>query len=85
MFWPVIITVISVLVVESIVVAVIVRKKHLDRWLPSYLFGMDSCPRLNQPVPRPEAIESGTAAELLESPKTRADAPCGEEDRKSVV
>lgn len=64
MFWPVVITVVSLLVLESILMAVVVRKKHLDRWLPSYLFGMDSCPRLNQPGPRPEAIEAGTVAEF---------------------
>jgi hypothetical protein len=77
---------IVVLLVEGIGVGVIVRRKQLDKWLPSYLLGMRSCARLNQPKPRPEdadtlnagafAGQSESASEysddtLLEQPEPR--------------
>ena len=58
MFWIVLALLVTVLAAESAVVAIIVRRKHLDRWLPSYLFGMASCPRLNQPEVRTETLEA---------------------------
>lgn len=56
MLWFIILTSLAILAVEFAVVAVVVRRKHLDKWLPSYLFGMDLCPRLN----RPDASAAGT-------------------------
>jgi hypothetical protein len=50
----------AILIIETAIVAYIVRKKHLDRWLPSYLFGMNSCPRLNQPEIRTETLAAST-------------------------
>ena len=44
MFWIIVGLTVGVLALETVVVACIVRKKHLDRWLPSYLFSMGSCP-----------------------------------------
>lgn len=54
MFWIVVGTAVSVLLIEAVVVAVVVRRKQLDKWLPSYLLGMEFCSRLNQPTPRPD-------------------------------
>lgn len=65
MYWIVAIIALLVLLVETAVVAVIVRRKHLDRWLPSYLFGMNACPRLNQPNVRPVEYESSDVSETL--------------------
>lgn len=53
MYWIVAAIAVLVLLAETIAVALIVRRKNLDRWLPSYLFGMNACPRLNRPVVRP--------------------------------
>jgi len=47
MFWLFVFAVIALLVPGSVVVAVIVRKKNLNRWLPTYLFGLN--PWLNPP------------------------------------
>lgn len=55
MFWIIVGITLAILAAESVIVAVIVRKKNLDRWLPAYLFGMDRFPRLNQPAPRSES------------------------------
>jgi len=49
MLWFIVLTSVAILIAETIAVALIVRRKHLDKWLPSYLFGMDLCPRLNRP------------------------------------
>jgi len=56
MFWPFSLLVALVLVFAS---GVVVRKKHLDRWLRSYLLGMDLCPRFIQPqlFPAPDRGE----------------------------
>ncbi|MHC4878681.1 MAG: hypothetical protein ACYTGL_19710 [Planctomycetota bacterium] len=59
MYWIVAAVVALLLLAETVVVALVVRRKNLDRWLPSYLFGMHACPRLNQPVVRP--VDSMTA------------------------
>jgi hypothetical protein len=58
MFWIFVSLTLAVLAIETAVVAYVVRKKHLDRWLPSYLFGMANCPRLNQPDVRTETLET---------------------------
>ena len=60
MFWIIVGLTVAVLAIETALVAYVVRKKHLDRWLPSYLFGMASCPRLNQPDVRTEALVSSS-------------------------
>jgi len=56
MFWIFVGLTATVLIVETLVVSHIVRKKHLDRWLSSYLFGMQSSPRLNRPEIRTETL-----------------------------
>lgn len=53
MYWVVAAIAALVLLAESVAVALIVHRKNLDRWLPSYLFGMNACPRLNRPDIRP--------------------------------
>ncbi len=53
MYWVVAAIAALVLLAETVAVAMIVRRKNLDRWLPSYLFGMNACPRLNRPGVRP--------------------------------
>ncbi len=53
MYWIVAAIAIVILLAETAAVALIVRRKNLDRWLPSYLFGMNACPRLNRPDVRP--------------------------------
>jgi hypothetical protein len=58
MFWIFIGLIVAALAIETFVIAYVVRKKHLDRWLPSYLFGMGSCPLLNQPEIRIDSIEA---------------------------
>jgi hypothetical protein len=63
MFWIIIALTAGVLALETFGVACIVRKKHLDRWLPSYLFSMSSCPHLNQPDVRTESLESSNDGE----------------------
>lgn len=60
MYWIVALAALLVLAIETAVVAVVVRRKHLDRWLPSYLFGMNACPRLNQPVIRSTPGDQGS-------------------------
>lgn len=55
----------TALIVETVVVAYIVRRKHLDRWLPGYLFGMQSSPRLNQPQIRTESLAPSSNEEKI--------------------
>ena len=50
MLWFVLFSALLLLVVETGAAAFMVRRKHLDKWLPSYLFGMELCPRLLRPV-----------------------------------
>ena len=52
--WVVLCIALIVLLAEAVAVAIVVRRKQLDKWLPSYLFGMSSCARLNQPQPSPD-------------------------------
>lgn len=65
MYWIIAGVTVALLVLETALVAYIVRKKHLDRWLPSYLFGMNSCPRLNRPDVRTETLESTSPGDGL--------------------
>ncbi len=65
MFWIVVGIAALVLVAETIAVALLVRRKNLDRWLPSYLFGMAACPRLNRPVVRSIEREPGRSDDLF--------------------
>jgi len=67
MFWPFVLAVILVLGLEFVVVAVLVRKKNLDRWLPSYFFGMNLCPWLNQPQSFPAPGQSEQVAESVDA------------------
>ncbi|MDA1164113.1 MAG: hypothetical protein O3B13_13485 [Planctomycetota bacterium] len=60
MFWVFAGLTAAVLVIETVVVAYIVRRKHLDRWLPGYLFGMSGCPRLNLPEVRTETLRNSS-------------------------
>ena len=55
MLWIIVGTVVVLLALETAAIAYVVRLKHLDRWLPGYLFGMGNSPRLNHPrIPEPD-------------------------------
>ena len=64
MLWFIVFTSLAILVVETLAAGFMVRRKHLDKWLPSYLFGMDLCPRLN----RPDSATLERIAPLIEAP-----------------
>lgn len=57
-FWIITGITVAVLAIETVFVAIVVRRKNLERWLPGYLFGMTSCPRLNQPEIRTESLKA---------------------------
>ncbi len=52
MWWSVLLAAFVLLALETAAVAVVVRRKHLDKWLASHFLGMELCPRLNEPEAR---------------------------------
>ena len=62
MLWIVLFSALLVLVVETAAAALMVRRKHLDKWLPSYLFGMELCPRLLRPEQLRRSLPEPTRA-----------------------
>ncbi len=75
MLWFIVLTSVAILIAETIAVGVVVRRKHLDKWLPSYLFGMDLCPRLNRPD---VAGAKRSRVEVQHEPASHDESPDGE-------
>lgn len=77
MWWSVLVATFLLLALETAVVAVVVRRKHLDKWLASHFLGMELCPRLNRPETRSSAARSrvDVATESRAETKVDSDAP----------